>query len=105
MSNIGNILVDPAKMRETASYVRGRNEKLNETLTEIRKEILALESSYKSRGSTEMQRKINAFSTKHFPQFKTVVDSYAKFLDDTANMTENLDITIEKNANSKFQEP
>jgi uncharacterized protein YukE len=100
----GKILVTPQRMRETAQYVRERNTKLNDTLNDVRAKILETENHYKSEAADEVRRKIAAFSNSHFNQFREVVESYATFLVNTADMTEGLVRGQKGTASSKFQE-
>lgn len=104
MAQDTTIYIDPQALRETAQYVRDRNARLETTLDEVRAKIVRLcDGAWQSAAGEEIQRKITAFGNNHFRPYKDVVESYAKFLVDTAEGYTETEKTLQSSA-SAFQE-
>lgn len=92
-----NINVSSEALNETASKIRTCNTEMDEQLTEILTKVNNLEDSWSSTASDTIRNAMNAMKPK-FEQYKEVVESYAKFLVDTAQLYEETESTINSNA-------
>ncbi|MBR5949278.1 MAG: WXG100 family type VII secretion target [Clostridia bacterium] len=97
---MADIRISTATLEQTAKDVRNHANNLNNILEDCLKEMLSLESTWKSDSATEIRTNMQALQNKFFAPYKSVVDSYAKFLDDTAATYESMETGIEKNAQS-----
>ncbi len=103
---MADIYVDTSKVRSSAQTLRNANTKLTDKLEEIRKTMKSVDSqdTYSTEASTALVEKFEAMASKRIPEFNTVVEDYAKFLDNVADSHEklvdvhggNAEATIEK---------
>lgn len=89
------------EVRMKAKQLRGYNSTLTETLNNIKQTINNLESQWTSDTSDTIRAKITGMQPK-FDTYKEVVESYAKFLDNTAAQYEGTENTLNSNAASQF---
>ena len=89
------------EVRAKAAQMRSYNETLTETLTTIKNAINSLEAQWTSDTSDTIRSKITAMQPK-FDSYKEVVESYAKFLDNTVAQYETTENTLNTNAGSQF---
>ncbi len=92
------INVSTQVLLDTAGKVRNCNNAMDEKLTTINQKMNDLESSWKSDAANDIRSAMNALRPK-FEEYKNVVESYAKFLTDTAQRYETTETTIQNNAN------
>lgn len=92
------INVSTQVLLDTAGKVRNCNNAMDEKLTTINQKMNDLESSWKSDAANDIRSAMNALRPK-FEECKNVVESYAKFLTDTAQRYETTETTIQNNAN------
>ena len=92
-----SIQISTQVLIDTATKVRGYNTKLDDDLKEINKKMNNLEATWKSDAATDIRAAMNALAPK-FEEYKTVVESYAKFLDNTAQSYEATEGAIQTNA-------
>lgn len=85
----------------TAGTIRSLNQKLSQDLAQIKTEINNLANSWQSDASTTIQSKINGMQTQ-FDEYQKVIESYAKFLDDTVQTYQQTESSVNSNA-SVFQ--
>lgn len=90
-----------AEVRAKATQMRNYNDTLTETLITIKNAINGLESQWTSDTSDTIRAKITAMQPK-FDSYKEVIESYAKFLDNTVAQYETTENTLNTNANSQF---
>lgn len=93
-----SIKISTQVLLDTASEVRSINNSLDGKLKEINKNMDALESTWKSDAGTDIRAAMNGMKPK-FENYKSVVESYAKFLVDTAQSYESTETSIQNNAN------
>ena len=98
---MADIKITFQEVRAKATQLRGYNETLTSTLTNIKNAINNLESQWTSDTSDTIRAKITAMQPK-FDRYKEVVESYAKFLDNTAAQYETTEGTLNTNASSQF---
>lgn len=89
------------EVRAKAGEIRGYNETLTDTLQQIKKAINDLESTWTSDTSDTIRAKITGMQPK-FDSYKEVIESYAKFLDNTVQQYETTENTLNTNASSQF---
>ncbi|MDR0852351.1 MAG: WXG100 family type VII secretion target [Clostridiales Family XIII bacterium] len=104
MAQDNSIRISTQTLRDTAEFVRTRNEQLETLLNEVRSKIAHLcDGTWQSDAGEEIQRKITAFGNNHFKPYKEVVESYAQYLVTTAEQYETTESGIQSSA-AAFQE-
>ena len=93
-----SIQISTQVLTDTASKIRSINNVLDEKLAEINKNMNDLESTWKSDAATDIRAAMNALKPR-FEEYKNVVESYAKFLVNTAQNYESTEGAIQNNAN------
>ncbi len=94
-----SIQISTQALRDTADKVRTINSNLDSKLTEINKTMNNLEASWKSDAGTNIRTAMNALKPR-FEEYKSVVESYAKFLVRTAEEYKINEDVITKNADA-----
>ena len=82
---------------DTAAKVRTINSTLDDKLTNINNKMQSLSSTWNSDAAEEIRKAMLNMRPK-FDHYKEVIDSYAKFLDTTAQSYESTETAIHKNA-------
>ena len=77
------IKVSTQVLLDTAEKVRTINTTMDGKLADINKTMNDLESTWRSDAATDIRAAMNALKPR-FEEYKTVVESYAKFLVNTA---------------------
>ncbi len=96
-----SIKISTQVLTDTAQKVRNCNSMMDEKLAEINKNMNDLEATWKSDAATDIRAAMNALKPK-FEQYKNVIESYAKFLVNTAQEYEVTEGAIQSNA-SQFK--
>lgn len=94
-----SIKVSTQVLNSTATKIRKNNAAMDAALQDINKTMNNLESSWKSDAASDIRANMNALKPR-FEQYKQVIESYAQFLDRTANDYEVTESTIQTNAGS-----
>lgn len=89
------------EVRAKAKQIRHYNTTLTDTLNTIKQTINNLESQWTSDTSDTIRAKITGMQPK-FDTYKEVIESYAKFLDNTVAQYEGTESTLNSNASSQF---
>lgn len=86
------VYIDTQKVRGSAQSLRNTNTKLRTKLEEIRGlvDMINTDEVYKSPASDRLEEKFTNMANKRFPEFESIVENYAKHLDDVAETHENL---------------
>lgn len=92
-----DIKITFSEVKAKAGELRRRNEMLTNTLTDIKSAIGALEAQWTSDASDTIRAKITGMQPK-FDTYKEVIESYAKFLDNTVAQYEQVEGTLNSNA-------
>lgn len=92
-----SIQVTTQVLVDTASTVRSLNTTLDDKLKEINKNMNDLEATWKSDAATDIRAAMNALNPR-FEEYKNVVESYAKFLVNTAQNYDTTETTVQNNA-------
>jgi WXG100 family type VII secretion target len=94
---MASIKVTTQMLTSTAQDIRSINTKLDQDLASINTEMDNLGDTWQSDAGTEIRSKMNGMKPR-FEEYKTVVESYAKFLDTTAQSYETTEQTAQSNA-------
>ena len=89
------------EVRTKTKQIRNYNATLTDTLNSIKQTINNLESQWTSDTSDTIRAKITGMQPK-FDTYKEVIESYAKFLDNTVAKYEGTESTLNSNASSQF---
>lgn len=89
------------EVRTKTKQIRNYNATLTDTLSSIRQTINNLEAQWTSDTSDTIRAKITGMQPK-FDTYKEVIESYAKFLDNTVAQYEGTESTLNSNASSQF---
>lgn len=92
-----SIQISTQTLLDTAKKVRDINTTMDSKLADCNREMNNLESTWKSDAATDIRAAMNALKPK-FEQYKAVIESYAKFLDNTAQSYEATESAIQTNA-------
>lgn len=101
MADAMSINVSTDELRGTATKIRTRKGALKARLEDIKKLMNDLGNTWKSEASEEIIRKMNGMQGK-FNEYDSIVENYAKFLVDAADLYETTETTAKTNA-SAFQ--
>ncbi len=94
----GGIKVSTQVLTETAGKIRSINANMDNKLADINAKMNALENTWQSSASSDIRAAMNALKPR-FEEYKRVVESYAKFLDTTAQSYETTEVAAQNNAN------
>lgn len=91
------IKVSTQVLLDTAEKVRTINTTMDGKLADINKTMNDLESTWRSDAATDIRAAMNALKPR-FEEYKTVVESYEKFLVNTAQSYDVTETSIQNNA-------
>ncbi|WP_294953141.1 pore-forming ESAT-6 family protein [uncultured Eubacterium sp.] len=94
-----SIQISTQVLMDTATKVRNINTQLDQKLADINKNMNDLEATWKSDAATDIRAAMNALKPR-FEEYKSVVESYAKFLDHTAQSYESTETGVQANASA-----
>ncbi|MCM3585267.1 pore-forming ESAT-6 family protein [Mesobacillus maritimus] len=83
----------------TASQIRNLNQNLAARLDDMKREMNNLSSTWNSDASNTIRGNFNALQPK-FENFREIVESYAKFLDQTVDSYNATETAINNNASA-----
>lgn len=93
------IQISTQVLLDTAEKVRTINTTLDSKLADINKNMNDLEATWKSDAASDIRAAMNALKPR-FEEYKNVVESYAKFLVNTAQNYETTESAIQSNASA-----
>jgi uncharacterized protein YukE len=96
---MANIRISLNEVADTASRIRSLNQAMYDALSDMKREMNALNGTWISDGSEEIRNRFNLFSNR-FDHHREVIESYARFLDLTVSSYDSLESTITGNASS-----
>lgn len=96
-----SIKISTQVLTATAAKVRSINMELISILKDINKEMNSLDATWKSDAASDIRSAMNAMKPR-CEEYARVVESYAKFLDATAESYESTETAIQNNA-AKFK--
>ena len=91
------IRITLAELSDTAAQMRNYNATLDDILSFVKKTMNDLQVVWESDGEYTLLNAFNKFSGR-FIEESEVIESYARFLDDTVNNYDSLESTIVSNA-------
>ncbi|MBE6920033.1 MAG: WXG100 family type VII secretion target [Ruminococcaceae bacterium] len=91
------IQISTQVLLDTAEKVRNINSTLDSKLADINKSMNDLEATWRSDAASDIRAAMNAMKPR-FEEYKNVVESYAKFLVNTAQSYESTESAIQTNA-------
>lgn len=94
-----SIQISTQVLLDTAERVRAINKSLDQTLADINKKMNDLENTWKSDAGTDIRSAMNAMKPR-FDQYRAVVESYARFLVETAQNYESTESSIQSSASA-----
>ncbi|MBD8973628.1 MAG: WXG100 family type VII secretion target [Clostridiales bacterium] len=94
---VEGISISLAEVNATAGTIRTLNTSLKTDLDNIKAQINGLTESWQSDSATTIQSKIDGMQV-HFEEYQKVIESYAKFLEDTVTAYQQTEGTINSNA-------
>lgn len=92
-----SIKISTQVLLDTAQKVRDINSTMDSKLADINKSMNDLEATWKSDASTDIRTAMNALKPR-FEEYKNVVETYAKFLVNTAQTYESTEASAVSNA-------
>ena len=93
------IQISTQVLLDTADKVSTINNTLDSKLADINKNMNDLEATWKSDAASDIRAAMNALKPR-FEEYKNVVESYAKFLVNTAQNYESTESGIQSNASA-----
>jgi len=94
-----SIKISTQVLTDTAQKVRNCNTAMDQKLADINKNMNDLEATWKSDAASDIRAAMNALKPR-FEEYKNVIESYAKFLVNTAQSYETTEGAIQSNANA-----
>ncbi len=94
-----SIKISTQVLRDTADKVRDCNKNMDQKLADINKNMNDLQATWKSEAADDIRAAMNAMKPR-FEEYKNVIESYAKFLVNTAQNYETTEGAIQSNANA-----
>ena len=91
------IQISTQVLLDTAEKVRAINNVMDEKLADINGSMNELEATWRSDAASEIRAAMNSMKPR-FEEYKNVVESYAKFLVNTAQSYESTESAIQTNA-------
>lgn len=94
-----SIKISTQVLMDTAAKVKNINKTLDSKLADINKNMNDLEATWKSDAATDIRAAMNALKPR-FEEYKNVVESYATFLERTAQSYDTTEQTVQSNASA-----
>lgn len=94
-----NIKISLQEVNDIANELRMINSNMYEALSRAKKEMNDLRIVWESDSSTTLRERFNMFANK-FENCQETIEQYAKFLDLTSQSYDNIESTIDTNAQS-----
>lgn len=94
-----SLKISLSEVQSSAAAIRNHNQNLDETLSYVSKLMNELHSVWLSNGEETLLSRFQNFSNKFISESE-IIESYAKFLDDTVASYDSLESTIVANASN-----
>lgn len=92
------ITVSSDVLSSTATKIRSINAQLKAKLTACNQQVNNLSSTWQSDAGSDIRSAMDALKPR-FDEYESVIEAYAKFLDNTALNYENMETVLQSNAN------
>ncbi|MEH7235827.1 pore-forming ESAT-6 family protein [Bacillus sp. JJ1562] len=96
---VDGIKISLGEVSKTAGQIRNLNQQLATALEDIKKEMNGLAATWNSDASNTIRGNFNALAPR-FEEYRQVIDSYAKFLDNTVTNYNAAETAINNNASA-----
>lgn len=96
---VEGIKISLGEVSSAAGTIRNLNTNLDARLGDIKKEMNDLAASWQSDAADTVRERFNALAPK-FAEYKEVIESYAKFLDNTVASYDAAETAINANASA-----
>ena len=96
---VEGIKISLGEVSATAGTIRTLNTSLNDKLLEIQKEMNDLAATWQSPAGETIRERFNGL-VPAFENYKQIIESYAKFLDNTVSSYESTETQIQNNASA-----
>ena len=96
---IEGLKISLVEVSKSASVLRNLNTNLSQRLEEIKAEMNGLTNSWQSDAASTIRENFSKF-TPRFEEYAAVVESYAKFLDNTVALYDSAETAIQNNASA-----
>ena len=96
---IEGIKISLGEVSSTAGSIRTINTNLGTRLDEIKKEMNDLAQTWQSDASNTVRERFNSLAPK-FDNYRQIIESYAKFLDNTVTNYDATESSINSNASA-----
>lgn len=97
MATIEGIKITLGEVSKTASTIRSLNQSLDSKLVDMQNQVTQLSNTWQSDASNTIVAKMKGMSGR-FEEYKNVIESYAKFLDQTVTQYDSVESGINRNA-------
>lgn len=94
---MNGINISLAEVSEAAARIRSLNQSMYDALCMMKLEMNSLNDSWISDGGKEIRSRFNTFANR-FEEQRSVIESYARYLDQTVEAYDTLETTITGNA-------
>lgn len=102
---MADIKVSTQEIKDAAAAIRGYNQTLTDLLETIYSDAKNLQNnSWTSDAANEFCKKLDAFKSRTFDNYKNYTDDYQKFLDRTAQVYESTEETNINNVTSEIKD-
>ena len=98
MATIDGLNVELSELTACAGNIRKANQKMSNSLENIRSRIKGLAGSWESNAATTTRNNFNKTAERFFDDYKKKVDNYAIFLDNTVETYSKTEKKLDDNA-------
>ncbi len=96
---MSNLKISLAEVSQCAAAIRQSNQTMYDLLNQMKKEMNDTNVSWISEGGETIRVRFSQFAAR-FERQKEILDSYARFLDNTVTSYDSLETTITSNASN-----
>lgn len=94
------ISISLSEVSRTAGTIRTLNNNLTAQLNDIKTQMNNLSATWQSDASETIRTNFNSMANQQFENYRRIIESYAKFLDDTVSTYDSVETAINNNANA-----
>lgn len=96
---VDGIKISLGEVTKTAGSIKNLNQQLTLKLEDLGKEMNTLQATWQSDSSDTIRNNFNALAPR-FQEYREVIESYAKFLEETVNVYNTVETSINSNASA-----
>ena len=94
------IKITTSELTSAAAQIRSYNDSLRDDLNQIYTAMQSLDATWQSDAGRDIRAAMDSHRDRFFQQYYNVIDSYAQFLDRSASNYEQVETSIQSNANA-----